>query len=50
MEPIYEMFGITVFGPASYHNGDYALYYYNIKDNVARRIAAYKSHVEQRMG
>ena len=36
------MFGITVFGPASYHNGDYALYYYNIKDNVATRIAAYQ--------
>lgn len=50
MKPIYEMFGITVFGPASYHNGDYALYYYNIKDNVARRIAAYKSHAEQRRG
>ena len=35
--------GNTVFGPASYHEGDYALYYNNIKDNVARRIAAYKS-------
>ena len=29
------------FGPASFHNGDYAFYYNNIKDNVARRIAAY---------
>ena len=29
------------FGPQSYHNGDYALYYNNIKDNVAKRIAAY---------
>ena len=29
------------FGPASFHNGDYSFYYNNIKDNVARRIAAY---------
>ena len=43
MRPMYEMYGITVFGPASYHNGDYALYYCNIKDNVAKRIAAYQS-------
>ncbi len=34
--------GTTVFGPASFHNGDYALYYNNIKANVATRIAAYK--------
>ena len=27
---------ITIFGPASYHNGDYALYYNNIKDNVVK--------------
>ena len=40
LEPIS---GTTVFGPASYHNGDYALYYNNIKDNVATRIAAYLS-------
>ena len=40
LEPIS---GTTVFGPASYHNGDYALYYNNIKDNVAKRIAAYLS-------
>ena len=33
----------TIFGPGSYHNGDYALYYNNIKDNVAKRIAAYQS-------
>ncbi len=38
MEPI----PAAVFGPASYHNGDYGLYYNNIKDNVAKRIAAYK--------
>ncbi|MBR6202134.1 MAG: hypothetical protein IKQ62_03930, partial [Bacteroidaceae bacterium] len=35
--------GVPAFGPASYHNGDYALYYNNIKDNVAKRIAAYMS-------
>ena len=35
--------GVPAFGPASYHNGDYALYYNNIKENVAKRIAAYKS-------
>ena len=39
MEPI----PAEVFGPASYHNGDYGLYYNNIKDNVAKRIAAYKA-------
>lgn len=36
--------GTTVFGPASFHNGDYALYYNNIKANVATRIAAYKKN------
>lgn len=39
MEPI----PAAVFGPASYHNGDYGLYYNNIKANVAKRIAAYKA-------
>lgn len=39
MEPI----PAEVFDPASYHNGDYGLYYNNIKDNVAKRIAAYKA-------
>ena len=29
------------FGPQSYHNGDYALFFNNIKDNVAKRVAAY---------
>lgn len=38
MEPVA---GTTVFGPASYHEGDYALYYNNIKANVAARIEAY---------
>ncbi len=32
-----------VFGPQSFHNGDYTFYYNNIKDNVAKRIAAYLS-------
>lgn len=31
-----------IFGLQSFHNGDYTLYYNNIKDNVAKRIAAYK--------
>ena len=34
--------GPKPFGNASYHNGDYALYYFNIKANVAARIAAYQ--------
>ena len=33
-----------LFGPQSFHNGDYIFYYNNIKDNVAKRIAAYKSN------
>ncbi|MBR0224968.1 MAG: DUF3089 domain-containing protein, partial [Thermoguttaceae bacterium] len=32
-----------VFGPQSFHNGDYIFYYNNIKDNVAKRIATYQS-------
>lgn len=32
---------IDVFGPQSFHNGDYTFYYNNIQDNVAKRIAAY---------
>ena len=31
------------FGPQSFHNGDYTFYYNNIKDNVAKRCAAYLS-------
>lgn len=31
------------FGPDGRHESDYAFYYNNIKDNVAKRIAAYKS-------
>jgi len=33
-----------VFGPASFHEHDYALYYNNIKANVATRIAAYQKN------
>jgi len=38
--------GTTVFGPASYHENDYGLYYNNLKANVATRIAAYKKNVK----
>ena len=31
------------FGPQSYHEDDYTLYYNNIKDNVAKRVAAYQA-------
>ena len=29
-------------GPQSYHEDDYAIYYNNANENVAKRIAAYK--------
>ena len=32
-----------LFGPASFHDDDYTLYYNNIKDNAAKRIATYQS-------
>ena len=38
--------GPVPFGNGSFHSGDYALYYYNIKANVATRIAAYKKLAE----
>ena len=38
----------TVFGPASYHEDDYALYYNNIKANVSTRIAAYQNSIKQK--
>ena len=31
------------FGPASFHENDYSFFYNNLKDNVAKRIAAYKA-------
>lgn len=32
-----------VFGPDGRHDNDYSLFYNNIKDNVAKRVAAYKA-------
>jgi len=37
----FEPVGGEVFGPQSFHNGDYTFYYNNLRDNVARRVAAY---------
>ncbi|MBQ7208256.1 MAG: DUF3089 domain-containing protein [Lentisphaeria bacterium] len=34
------------FGPQSFHEDDYTFYYNNIKDNVAKRIAAYRSRTK----
>lgn len=34
--------GTTVFGPGSFHENDYDLYFNNIKANVAARVAAYQ--------
>ena len=38
--------GTNIFGPGSFHENDYDLYFYNIKDNVAKRVAAYKKNAE----
>ena len=38
-EPMMEM--DDIFGPQSFHNGDYTFYYNNIRANVAKRIEAY---------
>lgn len=32
------------FGPASFHENDYSFFYNNLKDNVAKRIAAYQAN------
>lgn len=32
---------VDFFGPQSYHEDDYSLFYNNIKENVEKRIAAY---------
>lgn len=32
-----------IFGPQSFHNGDYIFYYNNIRDNVAKRIVTYQA-------
>ncbi len=39
----FEPVGGDVFGPQSFHNGDYIFFYNNLKENVARRIAAWKA-------
>ena len=31
-------------GPESFHQDDYSIFYNNVKDNVAKRIAAYKAN------
>ena len=31
-------------GPQSYHQDDYSIFYNNVKDNVVKRIAAYKAN------
>lgn len=40
-EPVTDL--TEYFGPQSFHTGDYSFYYMNIRDNAAKRIAAYKS-------
>lgn len=38
----YDYIALTdIFGPASYHSGDYALFYENLKENVAKRVAGF---------
>ena len=33
---------VELAGPQCYHQDDYSIFYNNIKDNVAKRIAAYQ--------
>ena len=41
----YDQYGAAeFFGPQSFHEDDYTLYYNNLKANVAKRIAAYKQN------
>lgn len=40
--PVSEM--TDYFGPDSFHEDEYQIYYNNIKDNVAKRIAAYQAN------
>ena len=35
------------FGPQSYHEDDYTFYYNNLKDNVAKRVAAYLNRTKR---
>ena len=32
------------FGPASFHENDYSFFYNNLKENVAKLVAAYKAN------
>ena len=41
-EDIAKLFS-EIFGPDGRHDNDYTYYYSNIKDNVAKRIATYKT-------
>ena len=36
--------GKDFFGPASFHENDYSFFYNNLKENVAKRVAAYKAN------
>ena len=38
--------GTDFFGPGSYHEDDYELYFFNLKANVAARVAAYKKNTK----
>lgn len=38
--------GTDFFGPGSYHEVDYELYFFNLKANVAERVAAYKKNAK----
>ena len=41
-EAEYDYIALTdIFGPASYHSGDYALFYENLKENVAKRVSSF---------
>ena len=37
---------VELAGPQSYHQDDYAIFYNNIKANVAKRVAAYLNHAK----
>lgn len=41
-----EIADTAFFGPQSYHEDDYALYYNNIRENVSKRIAAYQDRAK----
>jgi len=34
---------VDLAGPQCYHQDDYSIFYKNLQDNVAKRIAAYKA-------